>query len=90
MTTADAVPKWFADFTVVNEQAHSDLAQAIAGVRGDQATEIASLRGDLGVEIAGVKGELRIIKAMTIAGVGAIFVGLAASFVALLKYLIGF
>ena len=71
MTTTDeknSVPQWFHNFAVANEKAHSDLAQSIAGI----------------------KGELGIIKTLMLAGVGALFLGAASGFVALLKYMIGF
>ena len=75
----DSVPHWFHDFAIANEKAHSDLAQAIAGVKGD-----------LHREISGVKGELGIIKTLMFAGIGALFLGAVSGFVAFLKYALGF
>ena len=78
METAEGknnVPQWFHEFAIANEKAHSDLAQAIVGVKG---------------EIAGVKGELGIIKTLMFAGIGALFLGAASGFIAFLKYALGF
>ena len=79
MTTQEqSVPKYFSDFVQENARQHQELADRIGGVETS-----------LGTRISGVEGELRIIKAVSVAMLGAMAATFAAVSVAVIKYVFG-
>ena len=79
MTTQEqSVPKYFSDFVQENARQHQELAARISGVETS-----------LGTRIGGVEGELSIIKAVSVAMLGATVATFAAVSVAVIKYVFG-
>ena len=101
MTTQEqSVPKYFADFVQENARQHQELADRISsvetslttrisGVETALADRISGVETSLGTRISGVEGELRIIKAVSVAMLGAMAATFAAVSVAVIKYVFG-
>ena len=90
MTTQEqSVPKYFSDFVQENARQHQELADRISGVETSLGDRISGVETSLGTRISGVEGELRIIKAVSVAMLGAMAATFAAVSVAVIKYVFG-
>ena len=90
MTTQEqSVPKYFSDFVQENARQHQELADRISGVEVAMTARISGVETSLGTRIGGVEGELRIIKAVSVAMLGATVATFAAVAVAVIKYVFG-
>ena len=90
MTTQEqSVPKYFSDFVQENARQHQELADRISGVEVALTARISGVETSLGTRIGGVEGELRIIKAVSVAMLGATVATFAAVAVAVIKYVFG-